>query len=50
MMCTFVALRDPVRSTVCMCALDYFLIRVGRFVDLLMLKAGCPSWGDALSE
>ena len=39
MMCTFVALRDPVRS---MYALDYFLIRVGRFVD--------PKVGDALSE
>ena len=39
------ALRVPVRS---MYALDYFLIRVGRFVDLLMRKAGLPQVGGCL--
>ena len=47
MMCTFVALRDPVRSTVCMCALDYFLIRVGRFVDV-DAEGGLPQVGGCL--
>jgi len=37
-------MRDPVRS---MYALDYFLIRAGRFVDP---EGGLPQVGDALSE